>query len=261
MKLETVDYETDKHVAIITLNRPKSMNAFNIQMRRDFAAAQTAAHEDNSIRVIVLAAYGKAFSSGTDLKEGDATTAKSGVFDNSIRDYKPLLDKITRSDKIYIAAINGFVGGVALGMVLGSDLAMMSERAVLSSPFANVGLVPDGGTSFYLYQTMGYKRAFEAIVECTLMDAQTCQDMGLINRVVAPDDLRKAAIGWAHTLADRAPLSLQYTKQILRNISGMDAEAVARLESEYQMKCGISEDAKIAITAFIQKTKPQFKGM
>lgn len=260
MILETVSYETDNHVAVITLNRPDHMNAFNTKMRSDFAAAQRAALEDDTIRIIVLAANGKAFSAGTDLKDAGATTTASGTFDNSIRDYKPLLDNITRSEKIYVAAVNGFTGGVALGMVLGADLAIMSERAVISSPFSNVGLVPDGGSSFYLYNSMGYKRAFAAIAEAEQLSAQTCLDLGVVNRIAPADELRSAAIGWAHRLADRAPLSLSYTKRILRSMPGMDAESAARLESEYQMKCGNSEDAKIGIMAFIQKHKPKFIG-
>ena len=260
MDLDTVKYETDDHVAIITLGRPEAMNAFNVQMRADLAKAQHTAETDDNIRIIILTGSGRAFSAGTDLKDVGVAMDKVGAIDNSIRDYKPLVDGVTQSSKIYIAAINGYAGGVALGLALGADLAVMSQEARLSSPFANIGLVPDGGASFYFYHHLGYKRAFAAIAECTQLDAKTCLEMGMVNKVVPHDSLLDETKKWAHSLAARAPLALSYSKTILRQLPGLDSQAAARLESEYQNKCANSEDAAAAIKAFITKTKPSFKG-
>ena len=260
MELETVGYETDQHVAVITLGRPEAMNAFNVQMRADLARAQRAAEADETIRIVILTGSGRAFSAGTDLKDVGVATDVVGAIDNSIRDYKPLVDGVTQSSKIYIAAINGYVGGVSLGLALGADLAVMSEDATLSSPFANIGLVPDGGASFHLYHHLGYKRAFAAIAECTRLDAQTCLDTGMVNRVVPGERLLDETRAWAHSLAERAPMALKYTKAILRQLPGLDSQAAARLESEYQNKCANSDDAQAAIRAFIAKTKPVFTG-
>ena len=95
-----VSYETDGHVAIITLNRPEAMNAFNREMRAGLMAAQAKAEHDAAIRVVVLIGTGRAFSSGTDLKEGLGGDPVDGFFDNSIRDYKPLVDGVAKSKKI-----------------------------------------------------------------------------------------------------------------------------------------------------------------
>ena len=260
MDLETVKYETDHHVAIITLGRPEAMNAFNIQMRADLAKAQQVAEEDDNIRIVVLTGSGRAFSAGADLKDAGVGVDTVGVLDTSIRDYKPLVDGVTQSDKIYIAAINGFAGGVALGLALGADLAVMSEDASVFSPFTDIGLVPDGGASFYFYKHLGYKRAFAAIAECSRLDAKTCLEMGMVNKVVPNDILLAETTKWAHSLAGRAPLALSYSKKILRQLPGLDSQAAARLESEYQNKCLNSEDSASAIKAFISKTKPVFKG-
>ena len=260
--LKTITYQTEQHVALITLNRPNEMNAFNMQMRADFAVAQQVAEADEQIRIIIITGSGKAFSAGTDLKELGAvsSTPTGGMFDISIRDYKPLIDGISNSDKIYLAAINGFAGGVALGLALGADLALMADNATVFSPFADIGLVPDGGASYHLFHSMGYKRAFATIAECTRLDASTCLELGMVNKVVAADSLHDQALAWAHQLAQRAPLSLRYTKRILRDMAGMDNQAAARLESEYQMRCANSEDAQTAIMAFINKQKPTFTG-
>jgi len=257
---DVILYETDGYVAIITLNRTEALNAFDAELRSGFRSAQLKAEADDNIRIVVLTGAGRAFSSGTDLKEMPEMAAKSGMFDNSIRDYKPLIDGIAKSEKVYIAAINGFAGGVALGLALGSDLAVMAEDAMVFSPFANIGFVPDGGSSWQFLRTMGYKRAFAAIAECERLDANTCLELGFVNKVVASEKLLDETLSWAHSLAKRAPLSLRYTKKILRQAATMSREETARLESEYQMIVANSEDSKSAIQAFAKKQKPVFKG-
>lgn len=256
----TVLYEKTGHVALITLNRADAMNAFNAEMRGALKDAQDKAEADNDVRIVVITGTGRAFSTGQDLKESTGENPSSGGFDNSIRDYKPLVDNVTRSDKIYIAAINGFAGGVALNLALGADLAVMADNATVFSPFANIGLVPDGGASWELLNGLGYKRAFAAIAEGTRLDAATCFETGLVNKVVPADKLIEAAMAWAQSLAERAPLSLRYTKKILREASTLSRSQTALLESEYQMKCINSEDSPAAIMAFITKQKPTFKG-
>jgi len=256
---EIVLYETQGHVAIITLNRPKARNAVSKAMREKITKAQKAAENDKNIRIVILTAAGTAFSAGTDLSEG--YTAEDGThFDYSVTDYKPLIDAISISKKTYIAAINGIVGGVSLSLVMACDLAIMSEDASMFSPFANIGLVPDGGTSWYLLQHLDYKRAYAAIIECGQISAQTCLDTGMVNKVVPASDLRDAAIAWGQRLSACSPLALQYSKEILRAASSMTRQQVALLESEYQNKCSNSEDSKNAIAAFFKKQTPVFKG-
>ncbi len=253
-----VSYDTDGHVATIRLKRAKAMNAFDAQMRRELGVAQARAEADENIRVVVLSGSERAFSAGTDLKE--TLDIKGRIFDNSVSDYKPLIDGVTNSEKIYLASINGVAGGVALGLAMGADLAIMSEEATVFSPFSNIGLVPDGGASWFLLQHLGAKRAFAAIAECTHLDAQTCLDTGIVNKVVPHAQLDDAAASWAAALAQRAPLSLRYAKKLLRANATLSREDAARLESEYQNMCISSDDAKSAIMAFINKKPPVFKG-
>lgn len=256
----TVSYEKDGHVALITLNRANAMNAFNAEMRGALMDAQKTAEADEDIRIVVITGSGRAFSSGTDLKEATDGDGLLGGFDTSVRDYKPLIDNVTQSDKIYIAAINGFAGGVALNLALGADLAVMADNATVFSPFADIGLVPDGGASWELQRGLGYKRAFAAIAESTKLDAATCLEAGFVNKVVPAEDLIQTTMSWAKSLAERAPLSLKYTKKILREGATLSRTQAAFLESEYQMKCINSKDAPAAINAFFNKQKPKFKG-
>ncbi len=258
--MSEVAYEIDGHVAVITLNRPEAMNAMNKALRAGLADAQAKAEKDDNIRVVVLTGSGRAFSSGTDLKEGLGGSPKDGLFDNSIRDYKPLVDGVAKSDKIYISAINGFAGGVALGLALGSDLAVMADDATIFSPFIGIGLVPDGGASWFYLHHMGYKRAFAAMAEGTRLDAQTCLELGMVNKVVPAASLREEAVAYAHAMAEKAPLALRYLKKIMREAATSSQEQTARLESEYQMMAANSKDSMEGIGAFIQKRKPVFRG-
>ncbi len=255
-----VSYLVDGHVATIQLNRPRAMNALNHDLRMAIRAAQADAEANDVVRVIVLTGSGTSFTSGTDLKElGDFVT-KKGMFDISVRDYKPILDGITKSDKIYIAAINGVAGGVGLSIALACDLAIMAKSATCFAPFTNIGLVPDGGLSWLLLQHMGSKRAFAAIAEAEHIDAATCLDLGIVNKVASDEAILDEAQTWAASLADRAPLSLAFSKRIMREAHMQSHDQIALLESEYQMKCANSEDSGNAISAFFTKQKPVFKG-
>lgn len=255
-----VNYSVNGHVATIQLNRAKAMNAMNHALRLAVREAQAKAEADDAVRVVVLTGSGNSFTSGTDLKElGDFMT-KKGMFDISVRDYKPILDGISKSDKIYVAAINGVAGGVGLSIALTCDLAIMAQSATCFTPFTNIGLVPDGGLSWLLLQHMGSKRAFAAIAEADHIDAATCLDLGIVNKLADDEALLAEAQAWAATLAERAPLSLAYSKQIMRAAHTSSHDQIALLESEYQMKCANSEDSGNAIAAFLTKQKPVFRG-
>ncbi|MDV4146593.1 enoyl-CoA hydratase/isomerase family protein [Shimia sp. FJ5] len=259
-EFHNVDYAKDGHVATIRIDRENAMNAMDGATRAGIRAAQEAAEADPDVRIVVLTGTGRAFSSGTDLKELTEFRTKHGMFDISVRDYKPIIDGITQSDMIYIAAINGVAGGIGLSVALSCDLAIMGETATCFAPFSNISLVPDGGLSWLLLQHMGSKRAFEAIAEATHIKAADCLEMGLVNRVVPEAELAEAAADWAASLAERAPLSLAYSKRLLRAAHTQSHAQTALMESEYQNKCANSEDSGAAIAAFLTKTKPVFKG-
>ena len=258
--MSLLSYSTRGHVALIQLNRPEAMNAMNMALRAELMSAMDQAEANETIRVVVLTGSGRAFSSGTDLKEGLTGEKDFGRFDNSVRDYKPIVDRVANSDKIYIAAINGFAGGVALGLAFSADLAVMADDATLFSPFTAIGLVPDGGASWWMLHHLGYKRAFEAIAEGTRLSASDCLEAGMVNRVVSAETLVDDAMAWAETLAQRAPLALRYTKKILREAMVSSPAQTARAESEYQMMAVNSEDSQEGIGAFIGKRQPVWKG-
>lgn len=255
---ETITYAIHNNVATISLNRPKAMNAFSQQMRLDMKQAIDAAEVNDKVRVVVLRAEGKGFSSGTDLTEGLAgfDTIEAQI----IEEYKPVLMGIADSNKPYIASIQGACAGVGASIALSCDLAVMAEGAFLYVPFAGISLVPDGGMSHFLVTAMGYKRAYQAFLESGRIKSDECLQFGLINKVVEADKLVEDTQAWAESLTEGAPLSQKFGKKIMRQVHNLTYEETVDLEAKFQNKCVTSKDMLNAIDAFFKKEKPVFTG-
>lgn len=252
----TVIYRGNEHVAHLTINRPDAMNAFNVTLRAELAAALNQAAQDDDIRVVVLDAAGRGFGAGADLKEGLAENLTHQLND----EYRPVLDAIANCPKPVLSIIHGAAAGISLSVALMCDLTIMADDAFLLAPFSSIGLIPDGGAHFAIGRQIGYKRAYQMFVEATRMSAAQALELGLVNRVAASADVQREGLEWAAQLATRAPLSLKYSKQILRRALVDDYDAVFRQEAQLQQVCRQSEDAAEGISAFLGKRAPVFKG-
>jgi 2-(1,2-epoxy-1,2-dihydrophenyl)acetyl-CoA isomerase len=254
----TVGYEVTEGVATVTLNRPEAMNSFNAELRADLAAALQAAADDAHVRVVVLAANGRVFSAGADLKAGfpDGPT----VLHQLREEYKPGLMTITEMDKPVISVVQGSAAGIGLSYALAADLVVMGESAFLLAPFSNIGLIPDGGANWLLPQALGYRLAFQLAIENERLPAARCLELGLVNRVVADERVREEAQAWAASLAQRAPLALGLTKRAMRSASQMSFSDAIDYEAELQARCIDSDDCREGVTAFLEKRRAIFKG-
>jgi len=175
-------------------------------------------------------------------------------------DFNPLLELLVRIDKPVIAAVNGPAAGFGMSMALACDLVVMAEDAFLLSSFINIGLVPDGGATWFLLRRIGYGRTFEVLADATRLDARRCLELGLANRVVAPDALRDTATTWAAELAGRAPMALALTKRLARLSQGAALSDALALEAELQALCLATADTREAMAAFAGKRPPRFTG-
>ena len=257
---KAVLYTEDGHVALIALNRPKAMNASSRQLRADLTAAMEAAEKNDDIRVVVLTGEGRGFSAGADLTE-PFTEHHETITDHILADHKPIVDFICNSNKTYIAALNGATAGVSVAYALACDLVIMAESAFIYSPFAAISLVPDGGVSWFLLQSLGYYRAYQMIIEGGRLTAAECEKIGLANKVASDEELRSAALAWANDLATKvAPLTMRYGKQALRTAQGNLLQQTIQKEAELQHLCDQSSDFKEGVTAFFEKRKPNFSG-
>ncbi len=255
---ETVTVTRHDKVALVTLNRPDSLNAFNAALRRDLLQAVREVNEDTGIRAVVLAGAGRAFCAGADLAE--VTGDDFDVEKQLNTEYKPALMAITEAPKPWISAVNGAAAGVGSSFAMVCDLTVMAENAYIYQAFAAISLVPDGGATWHLVRTLGRKRAYELIVSGEKLAAERCRELGLCNRVVAADSLLDEALQWAQELAGKAPLALRHAKAALNFAIEHDVADTITEEARLQAICIASADAREGVAAFTEKRAPQWQG-
>jgi 2-(1,2-epoxy-1,2-dihydrophenyl)acetyl-CoA isomerase len=255
---QNVNYAVKNRVATIALNRPETLNAFSQGLRQDLLATLTLAVGDDDVRIIILTGEGRGFSSGADLTED--TSKYPSFVEQCEAEYKPFLMAMENSPKLIIAAVNGVAAGIGSAVVMHCDLVMMADDAYIYQAFSAIGLMPDGGATQLLVQRLGYHRALQLAVDAGRLTATECVDLGLANKQVARQSLRQEAQQWAEHLAQGAPLAQQFAKQLMRKSALMSYSEVVDEEAVLQSKCIASEDARIGITAFLNKHKATFIG-
>ena len=257
MNLETVKYEKKDSVVLITFNRPEVRNAFNAKMTEDILEALVEAKNDSNIRAIVLTGEGLSFSAGADLSARDNKWSDTETA--LIEGYLPSLKEIMEMPKPVISAVNGAAAGIGSAYAMACDLTVMSEEAYILQAFSNIGLIPDGGANWFLTNTVGYKLAYQIAIEGERIDAKRCLELGLVNKVVAGENLLAEAISWADKLSLRSSQSLSLTKKIMRKSVDSSYEDIYDLEAKTQNTLTGSEDNIEGITAFMEKRQPNFK--
>jgi 2-(1,2-epoxy-1,2-dihydrophenyl)acetyl-CoA isomerase len=254
---DIVEYVQQDAVAVITLNRPDNMNAFTNELRADLLEALERAHEDDTVSAVVLTGEGRCFSAGADLKHDSLDRP---IAEKLQHEYRPVQEAIASMPKPVIAAVPGSAAGIGLSVALQCDLLVIADDAFMLSPFTTISLVPDGGLNWLLVRQLGYRRAFQLSVESERIPADRCVELGLANKSVPAEELRPFALEWARRLAERAPLSLAATKEVMRHAADNDWGSSYDLEADLQNRLFGSEDNVEGITAFFEKRTAKFKG-
>lgn len=255
---DTVQYSAREGLATIVLDRPDSLNAFNVALRQELLEAIQNAETDCEVRVILLRSNGRAFCSGADLTEQhpDGQT----VEDRLNQQYKPLLLAIVESTKPIIAAVHGAAAGIGCALAMSCDIVVMSNNAYYYQAFAALGIIPDGGISWHLPRQLGSKRAFEMIATGEKMPAATCLSLGLVNRVVDNNSLEQEARAFADQLLAQSPLSLQYSKEAIRRAADLSLADTITMEAGLQKLLYTTDDFAEGKAAFRDKRKPRWTG-
>lgn len=259
MEFKYIIYEKDEDgVAVITLNRPEALNAFNKDVVAEILEALKDAEEDEKVRVLVLTGAGKAFSAGADIKTMKEMTPLKA------RELSLMGNRLCRAledlGKPVIAAINGYALGGGLEVAMACDLRIASEKARMGQTEINIGLIPGWGGTQRLTRLIGKTRAKELVFTGKMIDAKTAEQWGLVNMVVPAEGFMEHVRQFAAELAKKAPVALRIAKSLIDNGLNVNLEAALALEREGFAVVASTEDLQEGVAAFVEKRKPEFKG-
>jgi 2-(1,2-epoxy-1,2-dihydrophenyl)acetyl-CoA isomerase len=260
---ETIDVRVQDSVAEITLNRPDRLNAWTDQLGSELRQAIMEDAADLSVRAVLITGAGRGFSSGADVKEMLEQGARGERPDvgTMLRErYHPIIKGIRELPKPVIAAVNGPAVGIGCSLALACDLIWAGESAIFGLAFVNIGLVPDGGSTFLVPVAVGKARALEMALLGDPVSAEDALDWGLINRVVPDADLMDDARALARRVAKGPTRSYAQSKRALNNSLMKIMDEQLDLEAQIQGEMTQSADFVEGISAFVEKREPNFTG-
>lgn len=255
----------DGAVAILTLNRPEVMNAYNAALHSALLGAIDAADKDPDIRAIVVTGAGRVYCAGADFREGfldDGLGAIQPVQDGVERDAGGILNlRIFECDTPVIAAVNGSAVGIGATMLLPMDIRIASNKAKFSFPFARRGIMFDGAASWFLPRLVGFAKANEWALKANLFPAQEAFNFGIISELTEPDQVLSRALELAQDIAQNcSPESIAQNKRLLRaSMLGNGPMAAHMAESVQLQKAFRSADCAEGVQAFLEKRAPNFQ--
>jgi len=263
MTYECLLYEVKDGIATLTLNRPDRLNALGGTLREDLLDAITRAGADPEVRVMVVTGAGKGFCAGGDVKAMNEA--------NEGQRTRPLMEKIAPSrdrtlfalreaPQPIIAAVNGAAAGAGMNLALACDIRIASIAAKFSQAFVRRGLHPDWGGTYFLPRVVGMAKACELIFTGDVIDAPEALRLGLVSRLVAPEQLMPAAYDLARKIAAGPPVAIRLAKRALHRNAESDLRSALEFETFAQNVCSETEDAREGIRAFVEKRSPVFRG-
>ncbi|MEE4154402.1 MAG: enoyl-CoA hydratase-related protein [Erythrobacter sp.] len=260
MTYETIRVEREGPLTTITLNRPERLNAMPPQMADEIGQAF---YDLGEARCVLITGEGKGFCSGADLSargEGSALSSKGGSHQALSKHYNPAISQILRASVPIICAVNGPAAGVGCSLALAADFTIASKSAYFLQAFVNIGLVPDGGSTWLLARAIGRARATRMMMLGEKIGAEQAEDWGLIYKCVADELLMDEARALGEKLANGPTVALSTMKRNIVTALDGDLNHVFLVEAEGQRVAGASQDAMEGGMAFLQKRKAEFKG-
>jgi len=244
------------HIALVRLNRPKELNALNLQLMGELRDALKELDDNNDVRVIIITGNEKAFAAGADIKQ---MSDKSAI-DMLQIDQFSTWDSIRKTRKPIIAAVSGFAlgGGCELSMLC--DMIVASETAKFGQPEIKIGVMPGAGGTQRLTRAVGKARAMEMVLTGKFISAEEAFQFGLINKIVPVELYLQEAVKLAKEIAEMSPIAVQLAKESVNKVYDSSLQEGLSFERKNFYMLFASEDQKEGMSAFIEKRKPEFKG-
>jgi 2-(1,2-epoxy-1,2-dihydrophenyl)acetyl-CoA isomerase len=261
MQFKTLLFDVLENVAHITLNRPESANAINLELAKELMYALMQCDEDPLIRAVLIKASGPMFCAGGDVKR----------FAEKGEDLPHYLKEITvhlhvamsylmRMDPPVVAAVHGSAAGAGMSLACACDMTLAAESARFTMAYTGIGLTPDGGATYTLPRLVGIKRTLELALTNRLLSAEEARNWGIVTRVLPEKDLIKEATALAGRLAAGPTKALGATKRLLQSGLTESFEGQMKNESHSISEMARTADAREGISAFVEKRTPTFKG-
>lgn len=244
------------HVALIQLNRPKELNALNLQLMGEIRDALKALDEDDSVRAIVITGNERAFAAGADIKQMAGKTA----VDMLLIDQFSTWDAIRKTKKPIIGAVSGFALGGGCELAMLCDIIIASETAQFGQPEINIGVMPGAGGTQRLTRAVGKALAMEMVLSGRFITAEEAKAAGLINKIVPVELYLDEAVKMASAIAGKSPIAVQLAKEsVLKSFESSLQEGLYFERKNFYMLFA-TEDQKEGMNAFVEKRKADFKG-
>jgi len=259
MAYENIIYETEGNMAVIRFNRPKALNAVNMDVVKDLQKALSEVEANSSIRVLILTGAGdKAFVAGADI------SLMVNLTPLQLREFSVALHEVGfRMEALpipVIACVNGFALGGGTEIAMACDFIYASEDAKFGQPEINLGIIPGAGGTQRLPRLVGKGMAKELCMTGAIISAQEAKTIGLVNKVFPADKLWEETLKTANVLASKGRFSLAAVKRCIDRGFNLDLRAACGLETDQFSLCMTSPDGREGMSAFLEKRKPDFKG-
>jgi 2-(1,2-epoxy-1,2-dihydrophenyl)acetyl-CoA isomerase len=260
---QPVIYSVSDGVATITLNRPDAMNSLDVATKVALRDSVTEAAGDPAVRCVVLTGSGRAFCVGQDLKEHIEILRSSSsdeLFRTVPEHYNPTVQALATMNKPVVAAVNGVAAGAGASLAFACDFRILADSAGFNLAFTGVALSCDTGASWTLPRLVGRAKALELLYFPRTIPAQEALDLGLATKVVAPGELELEVAGLAERLAAGPTVAFGAVRRAVEHSAGNDFETSLDFEAQMMALTGATEDHANAVSSFVAKEKPVFKG-
>lgn len=256
MQYKELTLKKDEGVALLTINSPKTLNAFSCKVLEELSSAIDELNEDPTIVAVIITGVGKSFVAGADITYMKDLTADEAIVYS--KDTTIIYDKMASSRKIMIAAINGFAFGAGTEFALACDIRIASQKAKFGCPEVKLGIIPGGGATQRLSRLIGSGKAKELILTGDIINAEEAFALGLVNKVVSAEDLLKEAYAMASKLLEAGPVAIGYAKECINKSDEVGVTSGIEYEKNMFALCFATKDQKEGMNAFVEKRKPEF---